>query len=181
MRGTIAAQLFRKCTSVSYMHSFYTLRCDFFVYTPTCIQRQMWLQIPRSRYQYTADCWQGLVRVVIAGGMGKFSLPDNVSCCETMWQKICTSAMSQQCFFAPLHSPQGAHPKPTSNIAYVAGGWLILGRKELYGAGSLANKHFTICSVYSSTLLSWSRIHQTANAVGSNAPLCVLHTWWFYC
>lgn len=34
---------------------------------------------------------------------------------------------------------------------------------ELYGAGSLANKHFTICSVYWSTLLTYSLNPQTTN------------------
>lgn len=56
----------------------------------------------------------------------QFPSPDNVSCCETMWQKVSRAVMAQQCFSAPPHSPPGACPEPTSDVAFVACGWLIL-------------------------------------------------------
>lgn len=70
-------------------------------------------------------------RAVVIVGDGwdlPFPLPGNVSSCDTMWQKISTAVMAQQCSLPPLHSPPGAYPKPTSNVAHVACGWLILRR-----------------------------------------------------
>ncbi len=51
---------------------------------------------------------------------------------------------------------------------------------ELYGAGSLANKHFTICRAYWSTLLTYSLNPQTANTNPDKPilfyPACKAHS-----
>lgn len=61
-------------------------------------EKTVWQQIPGSFYQYR---WQlaGPCAVVIVGDGWdlQFPLPDNVSCCETMRQKISTAVMAQQC------------------------------------------------------------------------------------
>lgn len=53
-----------------------------------------WLPLSIHSWRLTGSC-----AVVLAGDGWdlQFPLPGNVSCCETMWQKISTAVMAQQC------------------------------------------------------------------------------------
>lgn len=63
------------------------------------VTANIWLSLSIHIWLLTGPC----AVVIVREGEGKdgwdlqFPLPGNVSCCETMWQKISTSVMAQQC------------------------------------------------------------------------------------
>lgn len=129
-----------------------------------CEKKTMWQQIPGSLYQYKADCWQDLVQW-LWWGMGEIYsflyqvMSPVVKQCDRksvqLWwlsSVLCPSTFS-------FRSLSKAHLKCT-----VCSLWMTHPQEnELYGAGSLANKHFTICRVYWSTLLTYSLNPGTTN------------------
>lgn len=131
-------------------------------------EKTTWQQIPGSHYQYIADCWQDLVQ----WGMGEIYsflyqvMSPVVKQCDRksvqLWwlsSVLCPSTFSSR-------SLSKAHLKCT-----VCSLWMTHPREnELYGAGSLANKHFTICRVYWGTLLTYSLNPQTTNS-NSDKPI----------
>lgn len=69
----------------------------------TNFARKQQIPVPFALIRTTR--WQNLAPRLWRGVGGwdlQFPLPDNVSCCETMWQKISTAVMAQQCSL-PLH------------------------------------------------------------------------------
>lgn len=102
------------------------------------------------------DCWQNLVPRRRPGWDLQFPSPPNVSCWETMWQKISTAVKRSAAFCCPLeHSPPGAHPEPASNVCSLP--MTHPQQNELRAAGSLANKHPLICTDCRGTSPTYSR------------------------
>lgn len=92
----------------------------------------------------------------------QFPLPGNVSCCETMWQKISTAVMAQQCSL-PLYILLRSLSKAHLQCSVCSLQMTHPQENELYGAGSLANKQFTVCTLLWSTcwLKVWTHRLQT--------------------
>lgn len=79
-------------------------------------------------------------------------------------------------FFAPLDSPPGAYPKPTSDVLYVACGWLILRRMSCMVQVALQINISRFAVSTEVLVLTYSLNPQTANINSDKPVLCYSDT-----
>lgn len=79
-------------------------------------------------------------------------------------------------FFAPLDSPPGAYPKPTSDVLYVACGWLILRRMSCMVQVALQINISRFAESTEVLVLTYSLNPQTANTNSDKPFLCYSDT-----
>lgn len=128
-------------------------------------------QLPGLLYQYIADSRQDLV-LWLLWGMGEiYSFLYQVM---SPVVKQCDRKSVQLWWLSSVLIPSTFSSRSSSKVhlrcTVCSLPMTHPQENELYGAGSLANKHFTICRVYWSTLLTYSLNPQTTNT-NSDKPI----------